>query len=163
MLARLGNVLFWTGIIIAAAWISFIWSLGGAAVLVNFGIDTPGEQAATYLIPSAIAVGIGWALKYIFTDPAEKKSMGGPALRILRILNFLLTALALTVTAALVIGVLMLIYDLINKGEWSMALFVVALAAFLPMLVMVDKIKYRPGSIGWHIYPHRRGPPTAPK
>jgi hypothetical protein len=44
MLARLGNVLFWTGIIIAAAWVSLIWSLGGTAVLVNFGIDTPGGR-----------------------------------------------------------------------------------------------------------------------
>jgi hypothetical protein len=44
-----------------------------------------------------------------------------------------------------------------------MALFVVALAGCLPMLVTVEKIKYRPGSIGWHIYPRRREPPTAPK
>jgi len=25
---------------------------------------------------------------------------------------------------------------------------------------MVEKIKYRPGSIGWYVYPHRRQPPT---
>jgi hypothetical protein len=55
--------------IIAAAWVSFIWSIGGAATLVAFGVDTPGEQAATYIIPAAIAVGIGWAFKYVLTDP----------------------------------------------------------------------------------------------
>ena len=63
--------MFWTGIIIAAAWVSLIWSLGGAATLVNFGIDTPGEQAAAYIIPAAVAVGIGWALKYILAGPGR--------------------------------------------------------------------------------------------
>jgi hypothetical protein len=75
MLARLGNVLFWTGIIIAAAWVSLIWSLGGTAVLVNFGIDTPGGQAATYVIPAALAVGIGWALKYILAGPGRRDGL----------------------------------------------------------------------------------------
>jgi len=69
MLARLGNVLFWTGIIIAAAWVSFIWSVFGEDGLWAFGADTPGKQAAVYIIPAAIAVSIGWTLKYILTDP----------------------------------------------------------------------------------------------
>ena len=68
MLARLGNVLFWIGIIIAAAWISLLWSLGDALML-NYGVNTLGGQAAVYLIPAAVVVGIGWALKYILTDP----------------------------------------------------------------------------------------------
>jgi hypothetical protein len=82
------------------------------------------------------------------------------------ILNFLSiavsTAVVLIAVALLVltiIGIPQLIYD----GDWLPLLGLAILPAGVAIFAALDRIKYRPGSIGWHIYPRRREPPTAPK
>jgi hypothetical protein len=82
------------------------------------------------------------------------------------ILNFLSIVWGLVSAAVLVVVAILAVLAVpafIYDGEWWLALSLLGVFAFMAMLVMVDKIKYRPGSIGWHIYPRRRGPPTAPK
>jgi hypothetical protein len=83
-----------------------------------------------------------------------------------RILDFLSIAWGVVIAAVLVLfaivtvlAVPVMIYD----GEWLPLLGLFGFAAVVAMFAALDRMRYRPGSIGWHIYPRRRGPPTAPK
>jgi hypothetical protein len=57
MAARLGEVLFWASLILAALWFYFILGPGGA----------PKGDVTVYLT-GAVIVAIGWALRYILAD-----------------------------------------------------------------------------------------------
>ncbi len=62
MLARLGNVAFYVGIIIAVLWLAAIaWSLGHDRAVLG---ATPGFYLSIIGIP-ALSVGIGWAIRYV--------------------------------------------------------------------------------------------------
>ena len=59
MAARLGNVLFWTGILIAGAWLRFAAEIG---LLKN---PSDGQSLVVAYGGVGIVVLIGWALRYI--------------------------------------------------------------------------------------------------
>jgi hypothetical protein len=83
-----------------------------------------------------------------------------------RILNFLSIAWGLVIAAVLVLAAIVTVLAvpvLIYDGEWLPLLGLFGFAAFVAMLAALDRMKYRPNSVGWHIYPRRRGPPTSPR
>jgi hypothetical protein len=59
MLARLGNVLFWIGVIIAAGWLFIGYSE------YSTGHHFESADFATLAIVPAISLSVGWALRYI--------------------------------------------------------------------------------------------------
>ncbi len=59
MAARLGNVLFWTGILIAGAW---LWLAAEVGILKN---TSDGQSLALAYGGAGFVVLIGWALRYI--------------------------------------------------------------------------------------------------
>jgi len=59
---KLGNVLFWLGIIIAVGWLAMVAS--------NVLFSGPperweGAHTAVTIIPPIVALGVGWVLRYI--------------------------------------------------------------------------------------------------
>jgi hypothetical protein len=62
MLERLGNVLFWLGLIIAAGWL--ILSYFGLSTRPNPTSFDLGDFLTVAVIP-ALSISIGWALRYI--------------------------------------------------------------------------------------------------
>jgi len=82
------------------------------------------------------------------------------------IFNFLTivwTIAVCLVAAALLVLTVIGIPQLIYNGDWLPLLGLAILPVGVAIFAALDRIKYRPGSIGWHIYPRRREPPTAPK
>jgi hypothetical protein len=76
MAARLGNVLFWAGILIAGAWLWFAAQIG---LLKN---PSDGQSLVVAYGGAGIVVLIGWALRYILRGigpdcPSPDKSRGG--------------------------------------------------------------------------------------
>ena len=62
MASRLGDVLFWPGIIIAIGWLVFSYSaLSTRPSGAGIGMD---EVLIAFTIP-AISLAVGWALRYI--------------------------------------------------------------------------------------------------
>jgi dolichyl-phosphate-mannose--protein O-mannosyl transferase len=59
MVARLGNVLFWWGVIIAVVWLVMYFLFGG-------GIRNVGDALNAFAIP-AICIAVGWGLRYILS------------------------------------------------------------------------------------------------
>jgi hypothetical protein len=66
MLARLGNVLFWLGIIIAVGWLALsFFAFSTRRNPYSFGVA---EFLTIFAIP-VISVATGWALRYILAGP----------------------------------------------------------------------------------------------
>lgn len=62
MASRLGDVLFWLGIIIAVGWLALSYfALSTRSAGAEFGIV---EALTVFTIP-AISLAVGWALRYI--------------------------------------------------------------------------------------------------
>jgi hypothetical protein len=63
MVARLGNVLFWLGVIIALGWLALSY-FGFSTRPSGGGIRDVAEALTVFGIPT-ISIAVGWALRYI--------------------------------------------------------------------------------------------------